>query len=318
MIPSAQGMASAVPARDAGVQELWGELVLQAAAVFCAWFLMCMGMLKAADAGSAALERASRRKGTSHQQPRVCPTRDRAPSAERKPTGRVAADPVVARSASAGPGADRPGAQATFRQKRERAGDNQIHRRATRSEGDLSSLDSRESLRGQRLQRRASGSFFVGEAGAAVDDADEGPGARRQRQQKLSSIMIPPQSPSGKLSSKTRSLARSWSADSAWTDFLTSSACWRIEEESNASEPEGTEEGAEPAMRKEAPPGERRGTGSRRCDDDWFEARWSNFAHSHYSLHYAARRDSSASESRSQRKEGPACARTLSYRSGVQ
>ena len=267
------------------------ELGIQAAMVFFLWFFACLAVLKAADVLT------SPRKLEDFTTCARSSGRDCPPGAY--PTGR--ARQATGQGASAQARDPSPDAAAPSALSRPRIAKH-------RSEGDLSMFC--PDVPGiTRLQRRQSGSFCTApRTGEDAGDAAEGSSRRRRRASKGSperaastSPTAPPQSPSGRLSSGTRFLARSWSAECTWANFLTSSECWRIEEEGYAAGVEAKEIPA--AVREDALLDKKRG--SRRCSlrsqsekleelhDDLSEARWSNFAQCHYPRHFAAAEEKS-------------------------
>ena len=257
------------------------ELGIQAVTVFFVWFCACLAVLKAAEALTSPRARRSGR----HSFPQANPT-----CRHSFPFGREGQG-ASAQARDPSPDAAAPSALSRPRIAKHR------------SEGDLSMFC--PDVPGiTRLQRRQSGSFCTApRTGEDAGDAAEGSSRRRRRASKGSperaastSPTAPPQSPSGRLSSGTRFLARSWSAECTWANFLTSSECWRIEEEGYAA-------GVEATVREDALLDKKRG--SRRCSlrsqsekleelhDDLSEARWSNFAQCHYPRHFAAAEEKS-------------------------
>jgi len=262
------------------------ELGIQAVTVFFVWFCACLAVLKAAEALTSPRARRSGR----HSFPQANPT-----CRHSFPFGREGQG-ASAQARDPSPDAAAPSALSRPRIAKHR------------SEGDLSMFC--PDVPGiTRLQRRQSGSFCTApRTGEDAGDAAEGSSRRRRRASKGSperaastSPTAPPQSPSGRLSSGTRFLARSWSAECTWANFLTSSECWRIEEE--ATEKDGVAKEISAAVREKALLDRKRG--SRRCSlrsqsdklgqeqkflqqleqnvlGDMSEARWSNFARSHY------------------------------------
>jgi len=278
------------------------ELGIQAAMVFFLWFFACLAVLKAADVLTSPRKledftTCARSSG------RDCPPGAYPTGRARQATGQGAS----AQARDPSPHAAEPRALSRPRIAKQH-----------RSEGDLSRF-CLEVPGKTRLQRRGSGSFCTAPGpGDAAGDAAEGSSRRRrassngsperaasagspERTASKGSPTAPPQSPSGRLSSGTRFLARSWSAECTWANFLTSSECWRIEEEGYAAGVEAKEIPA--AVREDALLDKKRG--SRRCSlrsqsekleelhDDLSEARWSNFAQCHYPRHFAAAEEKS-------------------------